>query len=151
MDLLKKNIYHFPLGIWIALIALFLIFIAWLMQGYSLIDWQGAIKLGVQNESFAGNAVEQALADVERGVAIADIIWVLPLTLIAFIGILKKKFIGLIAAMMVYAICVYFPLFYVFRNNTESAIRIAVIVLWAVPSILGIISLWTNRKYFDKE
>jgi hypothetical protein len=151
MRFMLKKISYFPLGIWIALIALLLIFIAWFMQGYSLIDWEGAIKLGVQNESFAGNASEQALADVERGVAIADLIWVLPLTLVAFIGILKKKFVGLITAMMVYAICVYFPLFYVFRSNTEAAVRVAVIILWAVPSILGIIGLWTNRKYFDQE
>ncbi|MDP8268461.1 MAG: hypothetical protein P9L97_07025 [Candidatus Tenebribacter davisii] len=150
MSFFKKKIKRFPLGIWIALIALVLIFLAWLMQSYSLLDWEGAIELGVQDESFNGNAAEQALADVERGIAIADIIWVLPLTIIAFIGLLKKRFIGFAAALMVFAICVYFPLFYVFRDSMNPEIKLAAILLWAVPSILAIIGLWANRMYFER-
>ena len=136
-------------GIWIAKIALLLISIAWIMQGYSLIDWEGAIKLGVQDDSFTGDMLEQTMADIERGVAIADILWAFPLTLVAFVGILRKKFIGFIAAMMVFAICVYFPLFYIFRESTRTEIVLVLIFLWAIPSLLGIIGLWTNRKSFE--
>ena len=149
MKLLRKEISRFPLGIWIALIALLLIFLAWIMQSYSLIDWEGAVKLGVQNESFTGDAAERALADVERGVAIADIIWVLPITIVAFIGLLRKKFIGFVAAMMVFAVCVYFPLFYAFRVSMDFNIMLAAIFLWAIPSLLSIIGLWSNRKIFN--
>ena len=58
MSILNKTIKNYPLGIWIAFIALVLIFIAWFMQGYSLINWEGAVKLGFQNEG--------CLAEYER-------------------------------------------------------------------------------------
>jgi len=80
MKLLKKEIYRYPLGIWIAIFALLLTCLAWIMQAYSLLDWEGAVKLGVQNESFTGEAAERAIADVERGVAIADLLGALPIT-----------------------------------------------------------------------
>ena len=149
MEIFKKKIKRYPLGVWIAILALILIFIAWLMQIYSLIDWEGAIKLGVQDDSFTGDMTERAMADVERGVAFADILWALPITIIAFIGLLRKKFIGFIAAMMTFAICVYFPLFYIFRESTSFDIVLVVIFLWAVPSLLGIYGLWMNRNLFS--
>lgn len=149
MELLKKKIRRYPLGVWIALLALILIFLAWLMQIYSLIDWEGAVKLGVQNESFIGDMAERAIADVERGVAIADILWALPITIVAFIGLLRKKFIGFIASMMTFAVCVYFPLFYAFRESMSFDIVLTAIFLWAVPSLLGIYGLWMNRSLFN--
>jgi hypothetical protein len=131
-----------------AIFALLLVFIAWLMQLYSLIDWEGAITLGVQDNSFTGDQTERAMADVERGVAIADIVWALPITMIAFVGLLRKKFIGFVAAMMTFAICIYFPLFYIFRVSTSFEIVLVVIFLWAVPSLLGIYGLWMNQHLF---
>jgi len=148
MKILNKNIGRFPLGIWIALAALVLIFLAWFMQGYSLINWEGAVKIGFQNESFTGDAVERAIANVERGIAFTDILWALPIAIVAFIGISRKKLFGFVAAMMEFAICVYFPLLYVFRSGTESVVVLGVLILWAIPSLLGIIGLWSNRKFF---
>jgi hypothetical protein len=149
MAILKKKIKRYPLGVWIAILALIFIFSAWLMQIYSLIDWEGAIKLGVQDDSFIGDITERAMADVEKGVAIADILWGLPITIIAFIGLIREKFIGFVAAMMTFAVCVYFPLFYIFRESTSSDIVLVVIFLWAVPSLLGIYGLWMNRNLFN--
>ncbi len=149
MALLRKDIGRYPLGIWVALIALTLILLAWIMQAYSLLDWEGAVRLGVQNESFSGDAAERAIADVERGIAIADILWALPITIIAYIGLLRKKIIGFIAAMMVFGVCVYFPLFYTFRLSMNSEIVLAAIFLWAIPSLLGIYGLWINRNLFN--
>jgi len=149
MALLRKHIGRYPLGIWVALIALTLILLAWIMQAYSLLDWEGAIRLGIQNESFSGDAAERAIADVERGIAIADILWALPITIIAYIGLLRKKIIGFIAAMMVFGVCVYFPLFYAFRLSMNFEIVLAAIFLWAIPSLLGIYGLWINRNLFN--
>ncbi len=148
MNIFKKEIGRYPIGIWTALIALSLIFLAWLMQAYSLLDWEGAVKLGLQNASFTGDDAERALADVERGIAIADILWAFPISIIAFIGLLRNRFIGFVASMMVFAVCVYFPLLYAFRDSTNTDIVLVVLFLWATPSLLGIIGLWTNRKIF---
>ena len=87
MNLLRKNIGRLPLGIWVALIALILISFAWLMQAYSLCNWESALKLGLQNGSFSGDAAERVWAEKEKGEAIADLIWPMPLTVIALIGI----------------------------------------------------------------
>jgi hypothetical protein len=149
MNILNKKISRYPLGIWIALLALILISLAWLMQIYSLLDWEGAVKLGLQDQSFTGDAAERAIADVERSVAIADILWAFPITIIAFIGLFQNKFIGFITAMMVFAICVYFPLFYAFRVSMNFDIVLGTILLWAIPSLLGIIGLWMNRKLYN--
>ncbi len=119
------------------------------MQIYSLLDWAGAVKLGVQNESFTGGAVELAIADVERGIVFADIVWALPITIVAIVGLVRKEFIGFVAAMMVFAVCIYFPLFYTFRISMSFDIVLASIFLWAIPSLLGIIGLWMNRKLFN--
>ena len=105
MKILTKGVGRYTIGIWIALVAILLTMLAWIMQIYSLIDWEGAISLGIQNESFSGDQVEQALANVERGIALADIFWALPLTIIALIGVLRKRLIGFIAGMMDFAIC----------------------------------------------
>ena len=137
MHILKMKIEQYPTGVWVAIVALILISLAWIMQLYSLIDWEGAVGFGLQDSSFDGDASERTLADVEKGVAIADIVWALPLTILAFLGLVRKKFIGFIAAMMVFSVCVYFPLFYAFRESTGSDIVIIVVFLWALPSLFG--------------
>ena len=149
MKILTKGVGRFTIGIWIALVAILLTMLAWIMQSYSLINWEGAISLGIQNESFSGDQVEQTLANVERGIALADIFWALPLTIIALIGVLRKRLIGFIAGMMDFAICVYFPLFFAFQRwDSHRDVVLAALMLFALPSLLGILGLWTNRKLF---
>ena len=147
--LLQKKLGRFPLGIWIGLIALLFSLLAWVMQLVSLFDWEGAVGLGLQEYVFSGDAVERALAKVEWGIAWADMVWPLPLTLIGFIGIWRKHFIGFTSAMMNFAICVYFPLLYAFRWwDTKFDTALAAIVLFAIPAVLGIVGLWINRRNF---
>ena len=151
MHLLRRNMGRLPAGIWMALGALLLIGLAWLMQAYSLLNWESAVNIGFQNGSFFGDASEKLLAKKEQGEAIADLIWPLPLTLVAFFGILRKRFIGFVACMMVFAICVYFPLFYIFQLwETHRGTALGAVTLWGIPSILGIMGLWSNRQQFQK-
>lgn len=149
MSVLTKEVGRYTIGLWIAFIALVLTLLAWIMQIYSLVNWEGALSLGLQNESFSGPPVEQALANVEWGIAMADIFWPLPLTIIAFVGLLKMRLIGFVTAMMNFAICVYFPLFFAFQRwDTHLMTALAALVLFALPSLLGIIGLWANREIF---
>lgn len=149
MGLLKKTIGKYPNGVWLALIALLLAFLGWIMQAYSLINWENAVAFGLQNGSFNGDSLDVAQATKEKGEAIADLLWAFPITIIAFVGLLKRRFIGFVAAMMTFAICVYFPLFYVFQlwnNNFDTAI--AAVLLWGIPSLIGIVGLWSSREIF---
>jgi len=50
MGSLERKMGRFPLGVWIALAALLSLIMAWGMQAYSLLDWDGAVDLGIQNE-----------------------------------------------------------------------------------------------------
>ncbi|MFC2130875.1 hypothetical protein ACFLSQ_05530 [Bacteroidota bacterium] len=146
----NKTIGRFPFGVWIAFIALMLCSLAWIMQAYSLLDWEGAVKLGLQDGSFNGDAFDQALANNEIGEAIADLLWPLPIAIVAFIGLWRKKLYGFVASMMEFAICIYFPLFYIFQLwDTYIDTALGAVFLWAIPSLLGIIGLWVNRKYFE--
>ncbi len=151
MKFLRKKLKRFPLGIWIALMALLLIILAWIMQAYSLLNWEKAVEMGLQNSSFLGMDAELAWANKERGEAIADLLWPLPLTIIALVGLWKRKILGFVASMMTFAICIYFPLFYVFQiwdSHRETALT--AVLLWGIPSILGILGLWANKNTFLK-
>ncbi len=151
-EFLQKKAGRYPLGIWIAVVALLLSFVGWLMQAYSLPNWESAVILGLQNGSFSGNAVDRALASKERGEALADLLWPLPIAIVALVGILKKSFIGFVATMMEFAICIYFPLFYVFQMwETHRETAVGAVILWGIPSILGILGLWANRHLFQKQ
>lgn len=149
--MLNKSIGRFPLGIWIAIIALLSLFLAWFMQAYSLLNWDIAVDIGFQNERFTGDAVERTWAHESWGVAVADMLWAMPLGIVALIGLLRKRSYGFAAGLMELSIGVYFPLVFAFQRwmSNPETVTIA-IFLWTIPSLLGIIGLWTNREYFEK-
>ena len=151
MHFLKKGVGPYPLGILIALVVLAALFLGWGIQAYSLLNWDRAVDLGLQNERFTGGAVERAWAHESRGVAIADMLWPLPIGIAAVIGLLRKRLYGFVAGLMEFSIGVYFPLIFAFQRwSTYRETVLAAIFLWAIPSVLGIICLWTNRNLFER-
>ena len=145
--MLQKRIGPYSLGIWIVFIVLLAVFLGWGMQAFSLINWDGAVDLGLQNEHFRGDAVDRALANESWGVAMADMMWPLPISIRALIGLLRKRLFGFVACFMVFAISVYFPLVFAFQRwMTYRGTAVVAIFLWAVPSLVGIICLWANRR-----
>ena len=151
MNILKKGIGPYPLGILISLVVLAALFLGWGMQEYSLLNWDNAVDLGLQNERFTGDAVERAWAHESRSVAIVDILWPLPIGVVAVIGLLRKRLYGFAAGLMEFAIGVYFPLVFAFQRwAAYRGTVFAAIFLWAIPSVIGIICLWTNRNFFER-
>ena len=123
----------------------------WGMQASSLLNWDHAIELGLQNERFSGGPAERAWAKESWGVAMADMIWPLPIGIAALVGIFRKRLYGVVAGSMELAIGVYFPLvFAIQRWSTFRGTAITAICLWLVPSLLGIAGLWVNRDCFRK-
>lgn len=146
---MRRMLGPFPVGVWIALLALLFLLIAWGMQAFSLIDWERAVDLGLQNERFTGNEVELAWALESWGVAVADMIWALPIWVIALIGITRKRTYGFAAGLMEFAIGIYFPLVFSFQRwNLHRETAIIALILWVPMSILGIAGLWMNRSIF---
>ena len=149
--MLHRKIGPYPLGVWIVFIVLLAVFLGWGMQIYSLFNWDGAVDLGLQNERFTGDAVERALAKESWGVAMADILWPLPISIVALIGLLRTRLFGFVACFMVFAISVYFPIIFAFQRwMTYRGTALLALVLWTVPSLVGIICLWANRKSFTQ-
>ncbi|MFC1608188.1 hypothetical protein ACFL47_09475 [Candidatus Latescibacterota bacterium] len=149
MSFMTKRMCGFPTGVWIAYIALALLMLAWCMQAYSLLNWDSAVNLGIQNERFTGDAVERTWAIESRGLALADMIWPLPLGILAIFGLAKSRFYGFAAGLMELAIGVYFPLFFAFQRwSTYRGTAITAIVIWSIPSLFGIMGLWINRHEF---
>ena len=112
MEILKKNIGRFPFGVWIAVVAILCSFLAWIMQFYSLLNWEGAIRLGIQNESFSGDAVEKALANVERGIAWADLLILFPLFISGTIGVLSGQIWGYVLWFALGMLSIYFSILF---------------------------------------
>jgi hypothetical protein len=151
MKMLKEEVGRFPLGVWIAIAALLALFLGWGMQAYSLFNWDGALYLGLQNERFTGDAAERAWAQESWGVAMADMLWPLPIGIVALTGILRRRFYGFAAGLMELSIGIYFPLVFAFQRwATYPETVVVAIFLWTIPSLLGIIGLWENREYFDE-
>jgi len=151
MSVMNKFVGRFPLGVWFAVVAILLLFMAWGIQAYSLLNWDRAVELGIQNERFSGDTAERAWAQESRGLAVADLLWPLPIGIVALVGIFRKKLYGLVAGSMELAIGVYFPLFFAFQRwSTFRATAITAICLWMVPSLLGLVGLWANRDSFRK-
>jgi hypothetical protein len=150
MEPLRTVVGRFPVGAWIGLLALVFLLTAWLGQAYSLFDWEGAVEIGLQNERFTGDPAEQAWALESWGVAMADMLWPLPLTVLALIGVWRKRFWGFACALMALSIGVYFPLFFAFQRwNTFPGTAIVAVVYWSVPALVGLAGLWANRDAFS--
>jgi len=140
---MRRRVGSFPLGVWIALAAiLLLVVVAWGGQLYSLIDWDGAVDAGLQNEHFGGDPAENAWARESRGVAIADMLWPLPIAIIALTGMVRRRFFGLVAGFMELGIGVYFPLSFAFQRwTTFRGTAIVALLLW------GFRRCWASLGY----
>ncbi len=149
MGVVTKQMGRYPLGVRVALVAVALVLLGMAMQAYSLIDWDGAVDLGLQNERFTGDAVERAWATESWGVAMADMLWLLPLSVVAFVGLLRRRPYGYAAALMALSCGTYFPLVFAFQRwATYPETALAALVVWTVPSLVAIAGLWTNRRWF---
>ncbi len=152
MRALERRIGRHPVGVWLGFLALLLLMTAWMMQSFSLLDWGSAVNLGLQNERLSGDPAERAWALESRGVAAADMLWPLPLTLVALIGLARRRFFGLATGLMVLSIGVYFPLVFALQRwSTFQGTAILAILLFTVPSLLGIVGLMACHRHIVEE
>ena len=161
-NLMRKDMGSRPLGIWIALFCLFFcLFFAGGMQLLSAIDWTTAVELGFQEDNpDSPDIVEQVLAHMEWGVAMGDVIVVLPLLLLGFFGVILRRNWGRTTAMMAAASWAYMVFVYAFQryaivyrgnlkewgNYGELILAFAIVAL--LPCVLIIWGLAANADRF---
>jgi hypothetical protein len=150
MTRLQRQIGVFPVGVWLALLALVILMLAWAMQAYSLFNWEHAVELGFQNERFVDDPAESAWALESWGVAMSDMLWPLPLTVIALVGIFRRRFFGFAAGLMACAIGVYFPIIFALQRwHTFRGFVVVALAVFSIPSLFAIVGLWVNRRWFE--
>lgn len=149
MNPLRRIVGPMPLGIWFAFAALGVLCVAWAMQAFSLIAWDTAVDMGLQNERFDGDAGERAWALESWGVAMADMIWALPITLVGLVGLVRRRWYGLMAAVLSLSIGVYFPLVFSFQRwSSFRGTAVVALCMFALPCLAGILGLGANRRFF---
>ena len=151
-----------PIGIWIVFVLLILAFIVGVCgQGISLISWNTAISLGLQEDDpKSENVMERSLVPIEWGTAMTDVILQTTFILLAFYGLLHRHWIGLVAATMQFTVYVYVGLQYFFQRygikvwatgdwTQWQSLATIVLVIFSFVGMLGLVCLWNNRKYFE--
>jgi hypothetical protein len=103
---MRRMIGRHPLGIWIALFfMLFCLLVAGGGQVLSLLNWDLAIRLQLQeNDPGSPDIVQRVLAQIEWGVCVADVFFVLPLFVVGLAGVILRRHWGMVTGMMA-AIC----------------------------------------------
>lgn len=144
-------------GLRLVIFAVALQVVAFLFQLYSILDWDGAVRLGLQEDRFVAEgeevgAGERARATMSWGNAVADVLWYLPLQIAALRELLADRRTPTLYA-MVFAILwfgAYWPLSVVFQYSWSEyrSLILASVLLFGVPSVVGLFGLLVSRSAF---
>lgn len=140
--MLKKE--RLPLGLKVIIGFHFVSFVFWFFgQTLAVIDYDLVAGWGLQD---ARERIDPVIVQVNRAIGLADTIIMLPLHLVAGIGLLRRRFFGAVASWIVFGISAYWPVvfwcsqsFYKEADITHVPISAAVIVL---PALVVLISCW---------
>jgi hypothetical protein len=152
MNFLERKIGAYPIGTWLAILALFLQLLAWAAQVYSLVDWDGAVDAGLQTDRFTGDDAERARAKLDWGIVAADMVWPLPITIVALAGLFSKRMFGHLAGFMELSIGVYWPVVFAFQRwpTMKETILISIVV-WSMTAAVGLVGLWATRPLLSTD
>jgi hypothetical protein len=147
-----------PLGIKVILgFHLFNTIIWFFGQTLAVFNYDLVASWGLQDPR---SLIDPAIVEGNRGIALADTIILLPLFVIAILGLLKRKIYGLITSLLAFGISLYWPVVfwssqYFFKSegiNHQPTQPEAIIL----PGIIFIIAAWgswylcSNYKMFFK-
>jgi len=112
-------------------------------QTWAVIDYDAVASWGLQDPRALLNP---AIVEVNRGIGLADTFILLPIFLLATIGLLRKKFWGAVFSWMAFAITLYWPtvfwcsqFFFASNGITHYPTAISAIIL---PAIFMGFSIW---------
>ena len=90
--------------------------------------------------------LDPALVEVNRGIGLADTILMLPLFIVAIIGLLKRRFYGAVMSWLVFGITLYWPIifwctqsFYKSNGIAHQPTSLLTIIL---PGVIVLIAAW---------
>ena len=160
MDILAREIGGLPAGLWLVGALLVWGALGFVTQAISVFSWKTALRLKLQEDDpESDDPLERALVPVEWGVALADVFVQGPALILAFWGLYARHWIGLAGATAMFVVLVYAGLFYPLQRygikfwgigdwRRWRRLALAFFFMAALPSLIGLVALWSNWRYF---
>ena len=124
-------------------------------QGGTIIDYDTIAEWGFQEPR---ELIDPVMVEVNRGTGLADVIIMLPLFIIALIGLLRMKFYGAVTSWMALGITIYWPLvacwqnyYYKLAGLKSPPFSAGILILLAFFCLFSVWASWIllrNRKLF---
>jgi hypothetical protein len=133
-------------------------FVTWLFgQTGAVLDYDRIAGWGLQD---ARALLDPAIVEVNRAIGLADTVVLLPLYVVAVVGLVGRRFYGAVASWLVFGMSLYWPVvfwcsqaFYAEAGITHAPTSMAAV---AVPGATVLIAAWgswylaRNREWFLK-
>ena len=150
------QVLRLPLGIKVIIVFHLLSFVVWFFgQSVAVVAYDKAAAWGLQSPR---DMLDPVIVEVNRGIGLADTIVMLPLFIVAAVGLLRREFYGAVVSWLVFGMTVYWPVIYWcvqsfyaragIRHQPTSALTII------LPGVIVLIACWgswylaRNRELF---
>jgi hypothetical protein len=146
-----------PPGVWVIIgFHIFSLVIWFFGQTLAVVAYDTVAGWGLQGQR---NQLDPAIVEVNRGIGLADTLVMLPLFMVATIGLVRRRFYGAVASWLVFGMTLYWPVvfwccqeFYAAAGIRHQPTSAATIIL---PGALWLIAAWgawylaRHRALFD--
>lgn len=120
-------------------------------QTAALLDYDRVAEWGLQD---ARALVDPVIVQVNQGIALADTIVLLPLFAVAAVGLVKRRFFGVVASWLALGITLYWPAvfwssqaFYGRGGSLHVPITAATLIVPATFFVIGVWASWYLARH----
>jgi hypothetical protein len=141
-----------PLGIKLIIGFHLLNILLWTVgQGGAVISYDTVAGWGLQD---ARRLLDPAIVEVNRGIGAADMIAIMPLFIIALIGLWRLKFYGAVASWMAFGFSIYWPVVFwasqYFYGQAGVRHQPTQTQGYVIPSIIAGFALWASWYLYHR-
>jgi hypothetical protein len=118
-------------------------------QGGAVFFYDTVAEWGLQDPR---NLLDPVIVEVNRGIGLADMISIMPLFIIAVIGLWRLKFYGLVTSWMAFGFSIYWPVVYwasqYFYGQAGIRYQPTSLVSIIIPAFFAGFALWASWYLF---
>ncbi len=118
-------------------------------QGGAVISYDTVAEWGMQD---ARELIDPVIVEVNRAIGLADMLTMMPLFIIAVIGLWRLKFYGAVTSWMVFGFSLYWPVVFFssqyFYGQAEIKYNPTSISVIGLLSVIMIFSIWASWYLF---
>lgn len=125
-------------------------FVLWLLgQSLAVLAYDRVAAWGLQNPR---PLVDPVIVEVNRAIGLTDTLIMLPLHLVASVGLLRRRFYGAVASWLVFGITLYWPVIFWTSQGFYAAAGIRhAPMIWtyvALPAVILLMAAWGTCYLF---